>query len=418
MRIPQNTFDVLTLTTVLACLGAGCGYEAEIHDVEVREVTPGGPLELDVLFVIDNSGSMAEEQQSLVDNFHILINQLETLPGGLPSIHVGVVSTDLGAGGYPVVGCDGDGDDGQMQSAPQVPGCNPPSDPYISDIVLADGSRQSNYTGSLLDTFTCIGLIGIQGCGFEQPFESMKRALVKAGDPMSPNGGFLRDDAYLAVIFIGDEDDCSATDPSVFDTSQNDVGDPLGPVSSFRCVEFGVRCDNMDVARTPATYASCEPRGDSYLVDPDDYVTFLNSLKDHPSKLFVAMIVGDDGPLDVTTSDLGNPQTEPSCSGPAGNAYAGYRLRYFAEEFNNHSTTSICGPNLVGAITAVSESLHQALTEEPADPGDDPEPADPTDDDPKVSAGCSASGTTGSGMAWLLALALALVAIRRRPSHG
>ena len=42
----------------------------------------------------------------------------------------------------------------------------------------------------------------------------MKRAL----DGSNPeNEGFLRDDAFLAVIFVADEDDCSAFSRGVFD---------------------------------------------------------------------------------------------------------------------------------------------------------------------------------------------------------
>ena len=49
------------------------------------------------------------------------------------------------------------------------------------------------------------------------------------------------------MIFIQDEDDCSTRDPQMFDTSQTSPSDPLGPLSSFRCFEFGVDKDDDDL---------------------------------------------------------------------------------------------------------------------------------------------------------------------------
>ena len=49
--------------------------------------------------------------------------------------------------------------------------------------------------------------------GFEQPLEAMYRALL---DPEKLNQGFLREDAFLAVIIISDEDDCSTEDNRMF----------------------------------------------------------------------------------------------------------------------------------------------------------------------------------------------------------
>ena len=47
--------------------------------------------------------------------------------------------------------------------------------------------------------------IGATGCGFEQHLLAMRRAL----ENNPANAGFLRDNAFLAVIFIADEDDCT-----------------------------------------------------------------------------------------------------------------------------------------------------------------------------------------------------------------
>jgi len=91
--------------------------------------------------------------------------------------------------------------------------------------------------------FQCIAKLGTQGCGYEHSLESARRAL----DPQSNiNPGFLRDDAFLAIVFITDEDDCSARNPQLFDPTQAALTDPLGPLTSFRCFEFGITCDIND----------------------------------------------------------------------------------------------------------------------------------------------------------------------------
>ena len=103
--------------------------------------------DIDILFVIDNSRSMLAEQDSLATNFVRIADALEGIEGGLPNVHIGVVSTDMGAGGHTC----GAGDGGALQSAPRVAGCDAPAGAFISNIEGA-----SNYTGSLSDAFSCI----------------------------------------------------------------------------------------------------------------------------------------------------------------------------------------------------------------------------------------------------------------------
>ena len=48
-----------------------------------------------------------------------------------------------------------------------------------------------------------------------------------------------------------------------------------------------------------ADYTTCTPRGDSYLYHPQHYVDFLKSLKDDPSLILAAAIVGNPTPFGV-----------------------------------------------------------------------------------------------------------------------
>lgn len=218
-----------------------------------------------------------------------------------------------------------------MQSTPRVEGCAPPSDPFIADVIAPDGTRETNYDGTLKEAFQCIGLLGTEGCGFEQGLESMRRALETVG-PVQQNAGFLRDDANLAIIFLTDEDDCSARDPRVF-SHMPGSDDVLGPLASFRCTEFGVLCDDGTISRGEATYSTCEPRGDSYLHHPDAYAEFLKELEGGESnKIFVGVIAGDADGLAVSLSEIDSrPEVQPSCESANGVAIPSHRLTYFAE---------------------------------------------------------------------------------------
>jgi hypothetical protein len=283
-------------------LFAGCSQDDANLGSGFKPVldVPPEPIEaVDILFVIDNSGSMQEQQDALIASAgEALFDQLAAEVGGMPDIHVAVVSSDVGAGDYAITGCSNegnDGDDGRFlignASCPiTIDGT------YLSDYDDGAGGRITNFSGTLDEAFGCAAALGTQGCGFEQHLESMRRALDGSN---VANAGFLREDAILLVVILADEDDCSAFDTGVFDTSQNDIMAPLGFLNSFRCFEFGVVCDGDD-PRTFGDKTGCAPRDDSaYLTTVDEYVTFLHGLKADPSMVMVAGIFGDVAPVTV-----------------------------------------------------------------------------------------------------------------------
>jgi hypothetical protein len=226
----------------------------------------------------------------------------------IESLHVGVITPDLGhstvpphsfiAGPdastdfYPTDDCmrmGGAGKAGSMQVAgyqgdPRV-ACEAQTPP--------DGTFYLNYnTGddrvALVNDVTCItgqGTDGMWGCGFEQQLES-----IVASDRSTVNVGFNRDGALLAVILITDEDDCSTTDPRVFDigfigteTTEERPSNPLvGPTTSRGEPQFNLRCSaHSDQLRAV-----------------EDYVSGIASLKPDPSQVVFAAITGI--PMDAT----------------------------------------------------------------------------------------------------------------------
>src|SRR5262249_23863876 len=59
---------------------------------------PSGVGLVDILFVIEDLDTV--EQQNLVSNLPVLINQLESLPAGLPDVHIAVTTSSMGAGAF------------------------------------------------------------------------------------------------------------------------------------------------------------------------------------------------------------------------------------------------------------------------------------------------------------------------------
>ncbi len=228
-------------------LGCGCGAKTglKIPDassdtiVDARPDAPGrceidDPV--DVLFVIDNSQSMDEEQASLAAEMPRLIESLVTPPdldedgepdwNPIANMHLGVITTDLGAGGARIGSCERRrGGDGILRNVgnPSDFACLRPFPRF-----LTYGGGTSSDADELVDDLACVVNVGTDGCGQEQHLEATLKALTPStsdlrfeggttGHGDGRNDGFLREGSFLAVVIVTDEDDCSASDPLLFD---------------------------------------------------------------------------------------------------------------------------------------------------------------------------------------------------------
>ena len=400
---------MVSRSLILPLLALGLPVLSGCPDRDVSAVDPNQSKEqqkeipvslnrnIDILFMVDDSGSMRQEQESLAGNFPRFIEVLESIEGGLPNIHLGVISSNVGTG--PVGGggdsCAGNGDNGDLLVKDGCPALTD-GGRFIEDVVVDEqtGTRSFNYSGDLAAQFSCMAQLGTTGCGFEQHLESVKRAL----DPgNATNAGFLRDDAFLAVIFIQDEDDCSTTTAGreMFDGSQDDRDAPLGELSSFRCFEFGTTCEPAS-ERDFGPRDNCTPGDDDtdYMESTDVYVDFLKGLKSDPSKVIVAGIMGDrenaDGVVVVGEDESKTPPelwTEPVCVVCPGGASSGcslsptdpdgalvaaaatVRMRAFLDAFPQRSTwQNICNYdpaindiNLSGALVQIATLLKKVI---------------------------------------------------------
>jgi hypothetical protein len=184
---------------------------------------------VDILVVVDNSGSMEAEQRMLETAFPELVRSIltgtdstgEIVHPPLRNLHVGVVSTDMGVAGYNIGTCDLDplyGDDGILQNEPRLSDCDSGYPTFLSYEIGDMDEPDMAVVDRLSRDFGCIAVLGTDGCGFEQQLEAGRKALMEHSAPGGANAGFLRDNTILAVLFVTDEEDCSAADPTLFDT--------------------------------------------------------------------------------------------------------------------------------------------------------------------------------------------------------
>jgi hypothetical protein len=187
--------------------------------IECDPVTGLCPLELklrravDILFVVDNSGSMGGEQGTLVQSFASFVSVLEDQKVGA-NYRIGVTTT-AGDGALRATSCRSRLHEFQFEWMfgtldERDRGCRDHCSYETLDIPQpwvekSEGTTNLPAGVDMAAALQCIGPQGINGPGFEAPLEAM-RAVIE-----DPTSGFLRQDALFAVIFLTDEADCSAS---------------------------------------------------------------------------------------------------------------------------------------------------------------------------------------------------------------
>jgi hypothetical protein len=154
-------------------------------------------LDLDLLFVVDDTPSIKSSLPTLASAFQTMARQLEAWrPGGLPPIHVAFVPASVAA-------------DAARTCVPS-PGRARDCDVTGPNQFLATLScgADPNFSRPFTDTFSCMADLGSDACGALEPLEAMRLAL---GVNASKQGlaGFLRPDTPLMVVLISGQDDSS-----------------------------------------------------------------------------------------------------------------------------------------------------------------------------------------------------------------
>jgi len=242
---------------------------------------------VDILWVVDDSGSMQPKQDKVKQNFHAFISKLVENDNSI-DYHIGVITSDtynpaesgrlIRPGGLskPWIGRDT---------------CAPPSCDPVAKFQQVVG-------------------VGTQGAGDEKPLLAAMMALTPPNLDHD-NAGFIRDDASLFLIVISDEEDSSCA-----------------PVRQA----FGGGCS------TPLQYGS-----------PDYYARFLEGFKGFGRGDYVTMgaiVATRQDPLGTTPPQLGC----RSAANPAEYAVFAPRTVAVATRTGGLAT-SICDDNYLPALT-------------------------------------------------------------------
>jgi len=369
---------------------------------------------LDLLFMVDNSSSMTTMQQKLLIQLPNFLSFLQKLPVK-PNLHLAVVSSDMGAKTDVNIMCTPHGNQGEFFSQPE--GTCTSTTLAAGATYLSDVDGVANFTDPIAPVFQCIGLLGAGGCGFEQPLASIDRALGAdgLGPPPSQNAGFLRPDAYLGIVILTNEDDCSApADTTIFSLNGGlqSITNPDGPIDNFRCNgghRGGHLCKDLNAGSPNTGYATpplnppsdatgspsilqladCEDNdsGSSALTPVSKFISDIKALKPDPdNQILVGEIIAPASPYAVewvaTTTPEGNienwPQVMHSCGAAGGDdvnpdpstktvadgSYGdpGVRETQFANAFPNSVIGSICDLNYSQSMDAIAKKLGQFFT--------------------------------------------------------
>jgi hypothetical protein len=228
----MNRSAVLLLPTVaLAALSACDDAPADaLTSCEQGMLVPES-VSTDVLFVIDDSSSMAEEQSRVQAQLAAFLTALDSSP--IPNDYqIGVTNTSVegfnGGSVYPP---------GSINAGTEYPAGRlvAVSATGVYDATYSSSKRIiSRSSGTRVADFEDNVVVGTDGTGKEQGFAAARRAL-EASAAGGANEGFLRPGARLAVIFVSDEDDCSSQVSSAIagNSDCESKKDQLDPVSDL-----------------------------------------------------------------------------------------------------------------------------------------------------------------------------------------
>jgi hypothetical protein len=284
---------------------AGNGDDANPNsDGNVIPPMPEQCNKMDIVFVIDDSGSMGEEQANLAANFPVFAQVLEdfrTESGQELDYRLAITTT----------GRDVD----YVIDVPPPPPPFPPLDP--PPIPMSESGDngaflyrpECNMTRRWFErtdpdvrsNFACAAEVGTGGPSIEMPLLMLEWALSdRVAD--GTNAGFLREDALLGVVVLTDENDCSRADNDFVIENDQDL------------------CDDS------------EPE----IIGVASFISFLDTLKLQRGRWATAVIAGP-GP--------------GTCSTVSGDAIEATRLKDFvAETGENAVFSSICQPDLASAL--------------------------------------------------------------------
>ncbi len=313
-----------------ASLVWSCGSDAEpCPSIPAARVVVAHATDIDLLVVVDARDSMSEEIAWLGEEWPEVLRRVGTGDhdadgiAELPrpnSVNAGVVTADMGTGGWSSwESCLPEyqfGSDGVLQhGSPGPPECEGTYPTFVSyDPGEADEAARA---------VPCILRSLEPACEFPQPLEAMLKAVSASTDDTTfqlgtrghadgANAGFLRPESLLAVILFRNADDCSVSEPGLFDPGAVDYSGE----GTFRCAM------NPEALLDPSLFGQRLARVGGVR---SFFVGAVVGVPPDVSGRSLAEIAAD--PRMQATDSSASPGTiEPACSGPYGSAEPAPRM--------------------------------------------------------------------------------------------
>jgi len=285
---------VVSAAAWTGCGGGSAGHTPDASLSGTFKIALTNSRQLDMVFMIDNSG-MAPKVDKMNAQFPKMIAALrDPSDGTLPDLRIAFIDSDLGSGGGLLGYCGPSGSNGnsiygdlgkfQMPNR-QTCGVTSPDALYLE----TRGNTALNFIGDINTVFACLsGGFGTSGCGYEHQLQAFEFALVAGGIGNEAQHAMIRPNALLALVFITDEDDCSAApNDGMFDVNPG----LLGESASLRCATRAHQCNGVNLTIAPPGYptttaftaplTACAARTDSCPIGSDTSVpTGCSPLKD------------------------------------------------------------------------------------------------------------------------------------------
>lgn len=335
---------------LVAVLAACQGPPPQTADLTCRSTVVIAPEHTDMLFVIDNSGSMGEEQAQLARELGAFVGRLAA-SAVRQDVQVGIVTTSVyqRLAGQPTVFFDTQGPLGPAQAG------------RLQTAIRPDGSKTPKLLrhGDLgfAEDFALAVQVGTRGSGQETPFEAVRLAL---GAPLidtpldqGGNDGLLRYGARLVVVVVTDEDDCSEV------PQRNGTPSYDGVVGPDPAVDY---CDNQrDLLTPPAEYR-----------DLWRTLAVARGTRD--------VLLGAIAPVDIKPPHLAEPAPPPPvrARGCPTSFGVGRRLRamaHLADPAGTHPDAiyldSICNPSFQETLVRIADAVQVTPTLELSAPPPD-----------------------------------------------
>ena len=407
--------------------GSGSGSDPSMPGTSTDPLTTGGTeivgeqtetggglapaTGVDILFVIDNSGSMGDNQERLASAIPALVGPLTA--AGL-DLRIAVTTTDAGNPRCPSVtftpeggkfqsrtcrAAIADGEwmfNGEDESGPCLAACAHEAITFAPTATEADPQAKprpwiewndgaGNVDVPLDEALACVLPQGVAGCGFESPLESMYLALAQAQQSTFDNYGFLRGDADLLVVIVSDETDCSYNPAfkEIFDDNKVFWANENHPApSSALCWNAGIECsggpgvyDDCVAADHDITGAVTTDASQAVLHPVAKYIDFLAALQasktaeGSAARVHVAAITGVPAgypEVPLVYQDSADPDLQMNfgigagCTGAAGEvAVPPGRIRELVEQTSplGPGLFSICEPGFESSLGILAEGL-------------------------------------------------------------